>query len=249
MILEEGPTPLPLKLRLILIPSIWKSCICRAIVSPRRAVQHNQTEGVGLFGLGFFWKPRIVQSDSDEYWYLCRHITSCKSWFKSCSGGRLRGLAWALSSGKRRRKALKLSLVKSRNSQWLVSAYVQGLSHVEHTQYGPTVSASECFYIISTASPFSLLYWPPGLSLRRVPLESKGYHLGILAVIWPCCSSILVSWVVEETKGQQYPWRSDSYGILAREHVAKRILIGCRQVQIIHYWQCNYGTELGQEES
>lgn len=54
-------------------------------MSPRRAVHHSLSEGSVCLDWGCFERPGWYQSDSDEYWYLCRHITSCKSF----SGGRL----------------------------------------------------------------------------------------------------------------------------------------------------------------
>lgn len=66
---------------------------------------------------------------------------------------------------------------------------------------------------VSTSSAQQVLFLffigLPGLSPRRVPLASKSYPLGILAVIRPCCSDVLLPQVVDKSKGQQYPWHSD----------------------------------------
>lgn len=77
----------------------------------------------------------------------------------------------------------------------------------------------------------------------------------------PHRSDIILHKVVEESRGQLYPWCSESYGILSRDRKSvggkkNGILIrGCRQVQFIcHRWceqaaACKYGSEQVQEGS
>lgn len=210
MILKERPTSLSLKLCL----STYSFHLKKVLLERNYASQEgctSQPDWEGWFVcFGGFLKAQNGIS------VTVMSIGTCADTLPHVRAGsrasQVADCAWALPSGKRRRKAVKLPQMKSRNSRWLVSEQVIP-SDVYHMWSIPNIAIQVVPVNISTSLAQRVLFLffigLPGLCLRRVPLASKSYPLGILAMIWPCCSDILLPLVVEESKGQQYPWHSD----------------------------------------